>query len=144
MLKNSEQYSNSKITLLNVNSPYGEFLGIKTRSNNSKPEFILDYSPNNIGNTTLPALHGGVIGGFMEHVAIVGTAEQLQLHSFPKVINIHIDYLHSGKPKPLFGECHIVRHGKRIIYVQVECWQEARDRVIAFARLQLKVARQNS
>lgn len=144
MLKNLEQSENSERNHLIVKSPYGNFLGITYQINNSKPEFILEYSEKNIGNTSLPALHGGVIGGFMEHVAIVGAAEQLQLPSFPKVINIHIDYLLSGRPKPVFGECNVVKRGKRIVYVQVECWQEAREKLVAFARLQLKVTRMSS
>ncbi|MEP1231538.1 MAG: hypothetical protein ABJG88_12755, partial [Litorimonas sp.] len=51
--------------------PYVRSLGIKPHFQDEAFTLILPYKHENIGNPTLPALHGGSIGGFMEVAAIV-------------------------------------------------------------------------
>ena len=49
-------------------SPYAQLLGIRfSEEQDGRLLFQLDYHPENIGNSRLPALHGGVIAAFMEH-----------------------------------------------------------------------------
>jgi acyl-coenzyme A thioesterase PaaI-like protein len=49
-------------------------------------------------------------------------------------VDISIDFLRSGKPMPTYARAHINRVGRRIGNVQVEAWQEQRDRPIAALR----------
>ena len=47
--------------------PYARLIGMQAMMLVEEILFILPASENNIGNPTLPALHGGCIGGFMEN-----------------------------------------------------------------------------
>ena len=49
--------------------PYAKLLGIECLRLGDDMVFRLPANQDCIGNPTLPALHGGVIAGFMEHCA---------------------------------------------------------------------------
>jgi len=49
--------------------PYAAYLGVKAEVNNDEILFILPKDRKLIGNPTLPAIHGGVVGAFMEQAA---------------------------------------------------------------------------
>lgn len=51
--------------------PYAKLLGIECLRLGDDMVFRLPANKNNIGNPTLPAIHGGVIAGFMEHAAML-------------------------------------------------------------------------
>ena len=55
--------------------PYAQFLGITCREEAGEPLFVLPFKADNIGNTLLPAIHGGVIGGFLETLADMDAPE---------------------------------------------------------------------
>ena len=57
--------------------PYAKLLGVEMREDNGELLFVLPFKDANVGNTQLPALHGGVIGGFLENSAL------LHLHLWP-------------------------------------------------------------
>ena len=50
--------------------PYVRFLGMRAELAGNEMTAILPFSPHLIGNTMLPALHGGVLGAFMELTAL--------------------------------------------------------------------------
>jgi len=50
--------------------PYAAFLGVEVAFNGDEITAILPYAPHLIGNPLLPAIHGGVLGAFMELTAI--------------------------------------------------------------------------
>ena len=49
--------------------PYAKLLGLEFQRMGNDVLFTLPKNPDNIGNPILPAIHGGVIGGFMELAA---------------------------------------------------------------------------
>ncbi len=51
--------------------PYAKLLGIECLRLGDDMVFRLPANKDNIGNPTLPAIHGGVIAGFMEHAAML-------------------------------------------------------------------------
>ncbi|HEX4940485.1 MAG TPA: PaaI family thioesterase, partial [Candidatus Kapabacteria bacterium] len=51
--------------------PYARLLGIGCIKIGDDVVFTLPALRDNIGNPTLPAIHGGVLGGFIEHSAIL-------------------------------------------------------------------------
>ena len=51
--------------------PYAKLLGVQMREENGELLFVLPFQEANVGNTQLPALHGGVIGGFLENSALL-------------------------------------------------------------------------
>ena len=116
--------------------PYARFLGVRANLAGDEMTAILPYSPHLIGNTHLPALHGGVLGAFMEMTALL----QLSIIKYPaghglarqpRPIDVTVEYLRSGRPVDTYARAQIKRLGRRVANVHVEAWQEARDRPIA-------------
>ncbi|MDA8942076.1 PaaI family thioesterase, partial [Porticoccaceae bacterium] len=46
--------------------PYSTFIGAQAKIENDEVLYWLERRSSNIGNPSLPAIHGGVIGGFLE------------------------------------------------------------------------------
>ena len=73
----------------------------------------------------LPALHGGVIGAFLEHTALVHLMwDSDKITGVPKTIDVTIDYLRSGRPVDTAGARYRDQHGRRVANVRAEAWQD--------------------
>ncbi len=115
--------------------PYSSFIGLEVWLNQQGlPLFHLPFRHSNIGNTFAPALHGGLIGGFIESAAALFVQQHNQLQEMPKMVDFSLDYLRSGKPESCFAQCTLTRQGSRIANVAVEVWQSERNKPIATAR----------
>ncbi len=117
-------------TLLN-HIPYAKTLGVIPLLIGQALVMKLPFNPDNIGNPFLPAIHGGVIGGFMEITAISQLIYSNQFDHTPKPVGLNIDYLRPGHPMDSFAEAMIIRQGSRIANVRVTAWQDDRDAPIA-------------
>lgn len=113
--------------------PYARFLGIEVDRRGNEITTIMRFQEKLIGNPVLPALHGGVIGAFLEMTAMAQLAFETGIDAPPKPINITIDYLRSGKPEDTFARALITKQGRRVATVHVEAWQEDKSRPIAAA-----------
>ncbi|MEM6479716.1 MAG: PaaI family thioesterase [Pseudomonadota bacterium] len=131
--------------------PYAQFLGITFDRRGDELTGVLAYDDKLIGNPLLPALHGGVTAAFLETTAITAlswnalwndleagviktdTPGALTLPRLPKTIDITVDYLRSGLPRDAYARARITRSGRRYASVQVEAWQDNRDRPFAHA-----------
>lgn len=111
--------------------PYAGFIGVEPIVMDDELTMAMRYKESNIGNPFLPALHGGVIGGFMEVSAIAGLMFSGDFTKVPKPIGLNIGYLRSGRPQDAFARASIVRQGSRVANVRVEAWQDDMDRPIA-------------
>lgn len=114
--------------------PYAVLIGIECISIGDAFIFRLPANDNNLGNPTLPALHGGVIGGFMETAAILHSMMATQISQVPKVVDFSIDYLRPGRHTVTFAECKVIRQGRKVANVDITAWQSNRDQPIATAR----------
>ena len=114
--------------------PYASFLGMECREFDQTPLFVLPYQQANIGNPRLPALHGGVIGGFLENAAILHLMWAREAVGTPKIVDFSIDYLRSAGPQDLLARCEVVRQGTRVANVLMTAWQENAARPVATAR----------
>jgi len=114
--------------------PYARLLGMGFRELDADLLFSLPFRQDNIGNPLRPALHGGVIGAFMEHAAIIHLLWYGESRRLPKVVDFSIDYLRPGQPETTFARCTTCRQGKRVANVAVAAWQDDRERPIATAR----------
>lgn len=114
--------------------PYAKFIGMEVARFGDELVFQLPAKDENIGNPTLPAIHGGVIAGFMEMSAIVQLMVFMQTTKVPKVVDFSIDYLRAGYHRDSFAECKITRQGRRVANVNINCWQTNRKALIATAR----------
>ena len=111
--------------------PYARFLGVRVELHGDEMTAILPFSEHIIGNPTLPALHGGVIGAFMELTALLQLSIVEAQRRQPKTVDVNIDYLRSGRPEDTYARALIKKAGRRIANVQVEAWQETRAAPIA-------------
>jgi uncharacterized protein (TIGR00369 family) len=129
-----------QLTALLERIPYARFLGVRAELAGDEMTAILPFSDHLIGNPTLPAIHGGVLGAFMEMTALIQLSIKEGQARQPRVIDVSIEYLRSGRPLTTYARASIKKVGRRIANVHVEAWQEQRDAPIAALRGHFLVA----
>jgi acyl-coenzyme A thioesterase PaaI-like protein len=115
-------------------SPYARLLGVKAIVLGDEVLFHLPANDDNIGNPMLPAIHGGVIGGFMEVAAQLTVMHRVETPFVPKVVDLSLDYLRPGKNLDSYAKCVLVRQGRKVVNVSITAWQENQEKPIATAR----------
>jgi acyl-coenzyme A thioesterase PaaI-like protein len=114
--------------------PYAAFLGIRAELRDNEILFILPQDKKLIGNPSLPALHGGVVGAFMEQAAAFHLIAKMSKPVLPKIINFSLDYLRPALVCDTYAQCTLTRQGRFIANVTITAWQEKRDKPNAIAR----------
>ena len=115
--------------------PYAKLLGVEfEETGEDSLLFRLPFYEHNMGNTLLPALHGGLIGGFLENAGLIHLMWVRATLEPPKVVDISFDYLRSGKPETLYAQCQLTKQGKRVANMLIESWQGDRSKPVAVAR----------
>lgn len=121
--------------------PYAAWLGLEAvLEADGRPTLRLPFKPMLTGNPALPAIHGGVIAGFMESAAMLHLLLRLDQERIPKSIDFSIDYLRSARTVATHAACEVERLGRRVAQVQVRCWQDLADKPIALARAHFLLA----
>ncbi|MEQ6248766.1 PaaI family thioesterase [Sulfitobacter sp. HNIBRBA3233] len=126
--------------------PYIRFLGIEFERRGDELTGIMPFKQDLIGNPLLPALHGGATAAFLEVTAVMtlnwtylwddleagklsfDDAAPADLPRLPKTVDFTVDYLRTGLPRDAYARARITRAGRRYASVQVEAWQDNRDR----------------
>lgn len=111
--------------------PYARFLGVGVDRTSGRLECVLPFRNEIVGNVMLPAIHGGVIGAFLELTAILRLIDESGTDHVPKPINFAIDYLRSAGPSTTRARADIFKLGRRIAVVHVIAWQDAPDKPVA-------------
>ncbi len=111
--------------------PYCKFLGIEVDRKGTELTTILRFDRKLIGNPVLPALHGGVVGAFLEVTAVIQLMLEVESEELPKPVDIGIDYLRSGKPVDTYARAIVTKQGRRVCNVRAEAWQDEHTRPIA-------------
>tara|TARA_B100000674_G_scaffold441474_1_gene405150 strand:+ start:337 stop:846 length:510 start_codon:yes stop_codon:yes gene_type:complete len=156
-LSNSKQIDQVKKELLVSlveQIPFCKTLGIKLDCLGNEITAHLPFKKDFIGNPAIPALHGGIIGSFLEITAIIQLSwaifserkdDQINvkksslevqdtiLQRIPKTIDITIDYLNSGRPVESFARAKINKIGRRYASVSVKSWQDEPNKPFAMA-----------
>jgi uncharacterized protein (TIGR00369 family) len=114
--------------------PYVAHLGVHAELAGDEMTAVLPFSEHLIGNPLLPALHGGVIGGFMELTAVIQLSIVQAQTKTPRPIDVTVEYLRSGRPMTTYARAEVKKVGRRIANVQVEAWQDVRSNPIAALR----------
>ena len=114
--------------------PYAAYLNIAAEVHGNEILFILPAADKLIGNPTLPAIHGGVVGAFMEQAAALHLVAKMEKPSLPKIINFSLDYLRPARLRDTYAQCILTRQGRQIANVSVSAWQEQSDKPNATAR----------
>ncbi|MBI1197617.1 MAG: hotdog fold thioesterase [Phenylobacterium sp.] len=111
--------------------PYVRFLGMRVERAGDELTAVLPFAQHLIGNPMLPALHGGVIGGFLEMAALAQLSLAQPGRRVPKTIDITIEYLRSAGPKDTYARATVRKLGRRVANVQVEAWQDSPAKPVA-------------
>tara|TARA_B110000967_G_scaffold80177_1_gene82948 strand:+ start:89 stop:544 length:456 start_codon:yes stop_codon:yes gene_type:complete len=117
--------------------PYSSFIGAQAKVLKADSENVLywlERRASNIGNPSLPAIHGGVIGGFLELSASIEVLYTLDVNEVPKVVDFSLDYLRPGRYKTIYANCTVLRQGKKLVNVTATAWQDNPETPIATAR----------
>jgi len=114
--------------------PYMRFLGMTAELAGDEMTAILPFAPHLVGNVTIPALHGGVIGAFLEMTALCQLAVREPLRRQPKTIDVTIEYLRPGRAQTTYARADVRKIGRRIANVHVEAWQDHRASPVAALR----------
>jgi uncharacterized protein (TIGR00369 family) len=121
--------------------PYLKLLGMRLEVRDGRRVGVMAFADHLVGNPTIPALHGGTLGGLLESIAhfelMAQTDEKAKL---PKTITLTIDYLRSGKPRDTYAVAKIVKAGRRVTTLQATAFQEDESQPIATAVVVLKVS----
>ena len=126
--------TDSRLTAVLEAIPYARFLGMRAELAGDEMTAILPFTHDLVGNPMLPAIHGGVLGAFMEMTALAQLSVAEPLVRQPRTIDVSIDYLRSGRPLTTYARAQIKKIGRRIANVHVEAWQEQRAAPIAALR----------
>ncbi len=146
-----KQRRDDALARLAGNVPYIRYMGVTFDRRGDELTAILPFDEKLIGNPFLPALHGGVIGSFLEITSVMELTWQLvweqmesgdegaeaieagHFPSIPKTIDFTVDYLRSGLPRDAYARARINRSGRRYASVHVEAWQDNKTRIFAQA-----------
>ena len=115
------------------NIPYMKFLGLTVGADENGPIVTMPGSEHIIGNPVLPAIHGGVVGAFLESTAIMHLIWAQESRQVPKIVNLTIDYLRSARVVDTHAQATITKHGRRIANIRIEAWQADRAKPVAAA-----------
>jgi uncharacterized protein (TIGR00369 family) len=126
--------ADSRLVAVLTSIPYARFIGMRAELAGDEMTAILPFSDHIVGNPMLPAIHGGVLGAFMEMTALAQLSVAETLSRQPRTIDVSIEYLRSGRPLTTYARAQIKKVGRRIANVHVEAWQEQRAAPIAALR----------
>lgn len=119
--------------------PYAKLIGIQCTRQGDELLFCMPANKDNIGNPILPALHGGVIAGFMELSAALHLLVFTGTAGVPKIIDFSLDYLRAGQFRDTYAKCQVWRQGRRVANVAITAWQSTQAEPIATARAHFKI-----
>ena len=119
--------------------PYAKLIGVECSRLGDELLFCLPANKDNIGNPLLPAIHGGVIAGFMELAAALHLMLASGSPGVPKIIDFSLDYLRAGQFRDTYAKCQVWRQGRRVANVAITAWQSTAAEPIATARAHFKI-----
>ena len=113
--------------------PYARWMAIAPENGTGELLTRMRYHGDLIGNTFLPAIHGGTLGAMLEMAAIFHLLWESETETVPKIVNITVDYLRSAGPRDVLAAAKVTKQGRRMVNVFAEAWQDDRNRPVASA-----------
>lgn len=114
--------------------PYAGVVGFDLEETPSGLVTVLPRKETNVGNTQIPAVHGGVVGALLEHAAVMQILWDREVERFPKIVNLSLDFL-----RPCLATVEtraravIIKQGRSVSNVRVEAWQDNPAKPVAAA-----------
>ncbi|MFZ5781790.1 MAG: PaaI family thioesterase [Pseudomonadota bacterium] len=113
--------------------PYARWMKIAPENGTGELLTRMRYHESLIGNTFLPAIHGGTLGAMLEMAAIFHLLWETETETVPKIVNITVDYLRSARPMDVIASAKVTKQGRRMVNVFAEAWQDDRAKPVATA-----------
>ena len=116
--------------------PYAAYLDLRIEyaDDGQARVYRMPYRDELIGSQRLPALHGGTVASLLELAMQLEVLIAESQTRIPYPVDFSIDYWRSAAAVDCYCQCRLIRSGRRIAQVQAECWQNDRERPVAFAR----------
>lgn len=114
--------------------PYARFLGIEASLADGQILCRLPFHQKLVGNTFLPALHGGATAALAEIAATVILLWRHESERLPKNVTTTMDYRRSAGAADTFAAGEVSRLGRQLATVQVTLWQGSRDKPVAIGQ----------
>jgi len=119
---------------INALIPYTAFVNIELIGDASNLKTVLRQTESNTGNPTIPAVHGGVVGGLLEHTAILKVLIEDEYPRFPKIVNLSVEYLRPClATRDTFARGTLFKQGRSVTNVRIEAWQSDEAKSVAAA-----------
>ncbi len=117
--------------------PFNKWLGMKVlQMSRGHVTVSIPWRPEIIGDPTIPALHGGVIGAVADAAGGIAVWTALE-NSVARVstVDMRVDYLRPGRQETLVAVAHVIRSGSRLGWADVRLHHEGREaELVATAR----------
>ncbi|MGN8198702.1 PaaI family thioesterase [Salinisphaera sp. RV14] len=114
--------------------PFARFLGLRVVDDGAACRYVMPYRDVHIGNAAKPALHGGTVASVLELAMQLETLISQTQPRLPDPVDFTIDYWRAAGPADCHVAARVIRAGRAVAQVQAECWQDDRERPVAFAR----------
>ena len=115
--------------------PYAKWMHIAPETTTGELLTRMRYHESLIGNTHLPAIHGGTLGAMLferwRRSSI--SCWETETDTVPKIVNITVDYLRSAGPRDVIAAAKVTGPGRRMVSVFAEAWQDGRSKPVASA-----------
>ena len=97
--------------------PYARWMRIAPENGTGELLTRMRYHDDLVGNTFLPAIHGGTLGAMLEMAAIFHLLWETETETVPKIVNITVDYLRSARPVDVIACAKVTKQGRRMVNV---------------------------
>jgi uncharacterized protein (TIGR00369 family) len=126
--------------------PYTQKLGVVVHGlNEDGVSCHMPFQDKFIGNSQLPALHGGSTASFLETAAIVAANRQSIETGSSQIalpVSMTTSYLRSATAHDLFAQARVVKQGRRLVQVYCEAFQLAPNKPVATLQASLMLSDQ--
>lgn len=121
--------------ILDVNAliPYAQTVGLESFADGQGLITVLRFRESNIGNYSINAIHGGVVGALLEHAGILHLLAETEVAVVPKIVNLSVDYLRPCLAADTFARGTVIKQGRRVANVRVVAWQDMPEKPVAAA-----------
>lgn len=113
--------------------PISRFLRLELSRDAQGLLTTMRFAPHLVGNSLIPALHGGTLGALLESAAIFNLLWEVPAERAPKTINITVQYLRTAHSADTYARAEIFKQGRRVATVRAQAWQDSSDKPVAAA-----------
>ena len=104
--------------------------------------YELQFDERHFGNPFVRSLHGGVTAALIELCAETEVVNHVDTGTSVTIVSNSIDYLRITRDVNLQARVAIQRISRRLAVVEVKCWQDEEDTLVAQGIVTLRIAAQ--